>query len=140
MLNKSRRSGNAGRVNGVMPPQATPMQLLDGYTQLSYTSRRLRLEGSRRGDLKSICNRFLRISSFESVDDLAAVRVFFRLGYDSLNPSVCFCQRPFSSAGHSVVLLVSSYRSHHLLVHHSRIGFGMRFIVKITARATCASR
>ena len=60
MLNKSRCSGNAGRVDGVSIPQAIPVQSLNGYTELSYTSRRHELEGSRRGDLKTICNRFLQ--------------------------------------------------------------------------------
>ena len=111
MLNKSRCSGNAGRVSAITIPQAIPVQLLNGYTELSYTSRRHELEGSRGGDPKSICNHFLRTSSFESVDDFLTATVFFQSGYDSLNPGVRFCRGLFSSARHSDFLLESSYLS-----------------------------
>ena len=116
------------------------MQLLNGYTELSYTSRRRELEESQRGDLKSICNRFLRVFSFDSVDDSLAATVFLQSGHDFLNPSVRFCPPLFSTARRSVVLLESSHHSHHLLLHHPRIEFEMTFIINIIAGATFASR
>ena len=83
MLNKSRRRGSAGRANGVRSPQAIPVQLLGGYTELSSTSRRHKLEGSWRWNLKSFGNRCLRISLFESVGVYVSLS-----GLSSLSPAM----------------------------------------------------